>query len=54
MKSWDEGTDFREMVRADPDVTSALSPTELEGLFDYQYYVRHVDEIFRRVGLTGA
>ena len=25
---------------------------ELNGLFDYQYYVRHVDEIFQRVGLT--
>ena len=52
MASWEEGTDFRELLRADPDVSSHLSQTELEELFDYQYYVRHVDEIFRRVGLV--
>ena len=52
MASWGEGTDFRELLRADPDVSSHLSQTELEELFDYQYYVRHVDEIFRRVGLV--
>ena len=52
MASWSEGKDFRDLVRSDPDVASRLSPTELEALFDYQYYVRHVDEIFSRVGLS--
>ena len=51
MASWDEGKDFRELVRSDPEVAARLSPTELDGLFDYQYYLRHVDEIFQRVGL---
>ena len=52
MVSWDEGKDFRDLLRSDPEVTRQLSPTELEDLFDYKYYVRHVDETFDRVGLT--
>ena len=50
--SWESESDFREMVRSDPDISPHLSSTELEGLFDYHYYVRHVDEIFDRVGLA--
>ena len=52
MESWEEGKDFRDLVRADPDVSGWLSAEKLETLFDYEYYVRHVDEIFERVGLT--
>ncbi len=51
MESWESGQDFREMMRSDPDVSRALSAEELDSLFDYRYYVRHVDEIFERVGL---
>ena len=52
MRAWDRHEDFRELVAANPTVTSRLSPTELQGLFDYSYYVRYVDEIFQRVGLA--
>ena len=52
MESWQSGQDFRDMMRADPEVNSQLASEELEALFDYRYYVRHVDEIFERVGLT--
>ena len=52
IESWESESDFREMVRSDPDISPHLSLTELEGLFDYHYYVRHVDEIFDRVGLA--
>ena len=51
MRSSDEGKDFRELVRSDPDIADRLAPAELDELFDYSYYVRHVDEIFERVGL---
>ena len=52
MASLDEGKDFRDVVRSDPEVTAILSPAAMEDLFDYKYYVRHVDDIFQRVGLT--
>lgn len=50
-KTWDEDKDFRELIKSDSEVTSQISKAELDGIFDYKYYVRHVDEIFQRVGL---
>jgi adenylosuccinate lyase len=54
MKSWKENKQFLNLLKADPEVMSVLSAVELESLFDYQYYLRHVDEIFERLGLTEA
>jgi adenylosuccinate lyase len=52
MESWEQDLDFREMITAEPEVSERLPSAELEALFDYSYYVRHVGEIFERVGLT--
>ncbi|MCL0058003.1 adenylosuccinate lyase [Dehalococcoidales bacterium] len=54
MKAWEEDKNFLSLLKADPEVTAILSPGELEPLFDYQYYLRYVDEIFHRAGLTQA
>jgi adenylosuccinate lyase len=54
MKSWEENKDFLKLLKSDRKVTSSLPPGELEKLFDYQYYLRHIDDIFRRLGLTEA
>ena len=51
MESWEQDLDFREMISAEPEVSERLPSAELESLFDYSYYVRHVGEIFHRVGL---
>ncbi|WP_333684976.1 adenylosuccinate lyase [Pontibaca methylaminivorans] len=49
MKVWEEGKDFRTELLADPDVTAALSPEEIEEKFDLDYHTKHVDTIFKRV-----
>ena len=49
MKVWQEGRDFRTELAADPEVTAALSPAELEANFDLGYHTRHVETIFARV-----
>jgi adenylosuccinate lyase len=54
MKSWQKGRNFLGLLKADADVAAVLSSEELEHIFDYQYYLRNVDHIFRRVGLTSA
>ena len=54
MESWEQRKDFPELVRSDEDVAARLSPAELDGLFDYRSYVRHVDEVFERVGILHA
>jgi adenylosuccinate lyase len=43
--------DFLGLLKADKEVVAQLPTTELESLFDYQYYLKHVDRIFKRVGL---
>ena len=40
--------DFKELLLQDEELNERLSPEELEGLFDYRHYLRHVDEIFAR------
>ena len=52
MKSWRTGRNFLSLLKADAEVTAALPSRELEKLFDYQYYLRYVDDIFHRLGLT--
>ncbi|MBP1805535.1 adenylosuccinate lyase [Rubellimicrobium aerolatum] len=49
MKVWEQGADFREELLADPEVTAALSPAEIEEKFDLGYHLKHVDTIFARV-----
>ena len=54
MIAWKGNKDFFNLLKADPEITTTLPQQELESLFDYQYYLRHVDEIFERLGLTKA
>jgi adenylosuccinate lyase len=49
MRVWRERCDFLELLKADPDVSKALSPAELAALFDLGYHTAHVDTIFKRV-----
>ena len=49
MKVWEKGADFKTELLADPEVTAALTPAEIEEKFDLGYHTRHVDTIFARV-----
>jgi len=49
MRSFDEGLDFRDLLRQDRDLTLVLPAAELDRLFDLGHQLRHVDEVFRRV-----
>ena len=51
MKKWMDGEDFRTNVEKDPDITKYLTKEEIDDCFDYQYFLRHVDNIFERFGL---
>ena len=52
LKAWSEGHDFRDLLLADAEVTDRISADELGSLFEYGFYLRHVDEVFRRLGLN--
>jgi adenylosuccinate lyase len=52
MKAWKGRTSFLELLKADSEIKASLSDKELESLFDYNYFMRHADSIFSRLGLT--
>ena len=51
MKVWesDGQLSLLELLKADPEVTAALSDAELEERFDLDYHFKQVDRIFQRV-----
>ncbi|PSC04329.1 adenylosuccinate lyase [Alsobacter soli] len=49
MPVWRGEGDFLTLLKADPDVSKALTAQELEEKFDLGYHLKHVDTIFRRV-----
>ena len=51
MKVWesDGQLSLLDLLRNDPEVTSRLSSEELNGLFNLDYHLKHVDTIFDRV-----
>ena len=51
MKVWesDGQLSLLELLKADSEVTAALSPAEIEEKFDLGYHLKHVDTIFARV-----
>ncbi|MDD2702579.1 MAG: adenylosuccinate lyase [Candidatus Omnitrophica bacterium] len=53
MKTWSGGVDFRSELLMDKDVIRHIAAQELDRLFDLNYYLRNVNTIFRKVGLSG-
>ncbi|MGN6155829.1 MAG: adenylosuccinate lyase [Sphingomicrobium sp.] len=51
MKVWESDGELSllELLRKDPEVTSRLSQEQLEALFDLDYHLKRVDDIFARV-----
>jgi adenylosuccinate lyase len=51
MKVWesDGALSLLDLLKADPDVTAALTHAQLEDKFDLGYHFKHVDTIFARV-----
>jgi adenylosuccinate lyase len=52
MKAWKGHKNFLTLLKADPEVTATLPQSELEPLFDEKYYLRYIDDVFKRLGLT--
>lgn len=51
MKAWESGEPFKPLLLADSEIRRHLSPGEVENCFDLGYHLRHLDDIFARVGL---
>lgn len=51
-ESWDKQVQFRPLLERDPKISSLLSKADLDDAFDYHWHLRHVDDIFQRLGLA--
>jgi adenylosuccinate lyase len=49
MQCWESKQPFENLVRADPDISKALTSEQLDSIFDPEYYLRYEDMIFSRV-----
>jgi adenylosuccinate lyase len=54
MKAWKGNKNLINLLKSDPEVAATLPPEELEPLFDERYYLRYMDDIFERLGLTAT
>ncbi len=51
MEAWETQVPFRSLIEADEMITSRLTKEQIADCFDYNYHLKHVDTIFRRLGL---
>ncbi len=50
-KAWDGQTQFRPLLESDATIMSRLSKEDLDDAFYYHWHLKHIDDIFKRVGL---
>ncbi len=50
-KCWADHVPYRPLLEADPIVAKQRTKEDLDDAFDYHWHLRHVDDIFHRVGL---
>ena len=49
MKVWETGQEFKDLIMEDQEIGGYLSKTEIEEIFDLDYHMKHVDDIYERV-----
>jgi adenylosuccinate lyase len=49
MAAWHGEGRFTDLLKRDPEIACFLNPQTIDGLFDTDYHLKHVDTIFRRV-----
>lgn len=54
MEVWKGSNTFKSLLEADPEVKKYLTKKDLEVCFDVNYFLRHLDEIYKNVLGTGT
>jgi adenylosuccinate lyase len=49
MKAWHEGSEFKDGLLLDEDVSFYLTPEDIDHIFKYENFLKHIDFIFSRV-----
>jgi adenylosuccinate lyase len=51
MRTWKEGIQFKDALLGDRQVSRTISQSELDAMFDLDYYLRNINAIYKRLGL---
>jgi adenylosuccinate lyase len=51
MNAWSKNMNFKEALWKDKSFREIIKPGEMDKFFDLSYYTKHVDKIFRKVGI---
>lgn len=49
MTSWRKGIDFKRLLLKDREVKKLLTSKAINSIFETEYYLKHIDYIFKRV-----
>lgn len=49
MKVWEIDQEFKQMILEDDEIGEYLSPKEIDDVFNVEYHLKYVDEIYKRV-----
>ncbi|CAH57963.1 adenylosuccinate lyase [Ehrlichia ruminantium] len=49
LQVWDNNSNFLDELKNDPQVAKYIDNKELESLFNFNYYTKHIDKIFEKV-----
>ncbi|MNC65749.1 Adenylosuccinate lyase [compost metagenome] len=51
MQAWETARQFRDIVEETSEITSILSKEDIEDAFNPAWHLKHVDTIFKKLGL---
>jgi len=51
LDAWEKRTDFKNLLKEDEIIKSKINSEDFEELFSNDYYIRNIDEIYKRFGL---
>lgn len=49
MQSWEKGTEFKQLLLKDREVTACMDRRDLDAVFKVENFLKHIDFIFKRV-----
>ena len=49
MESWKKDKNFKNIVKNNKKISMTLNKKEIENIFDIQYHLKNIDEMFERV-----
>ncbi len=52
MRVWAENLDFKQLLLEDKEIMDTLSVKDVENAFNWEYYLRNIDVIYKRIGLS--